>query len=1198
MDQEKATKYDAFISYSHSEQRLLASSIQNRVQKFGKSWYQRRRARIFRDESNLSANPDLWGRIELALADSGFLILLASTASAKSEWVTKEITYWLENREIESIILAICDGTVLWNSKKKIFEKSDDSPIPEVISNKFKNGEPLFVDLRDIKLEDAVDDPKFNDAIATIASEIHGVDKDEIFGQDLQKHRQALSLAVSGIIALVILFVLASALGLIAEYRRELIAQSNRVITEQNNSLQRSLAESRFLEAQRLSREQRNSEAAAYYASALSIQPEMDIARVGLYNKLTNEAHLHKQLDVETDLAIQEIKFSKDGLRLIANSRNEVLVYDAANLEKPPIRIPHLRQVMSSAISPNGDKIVTAATTWGSIVEPPTSIIKVWDLDAQKAISEIELEGVTTDAQYLRDGAIVVANSFGPRVFDGVLSRELVDLSADLLPEYHQTRNVPTYLALSGDRTWFAWGSGFPGFSVFYTWDSNTWARISTHPTDLNFHQLSLGTQSESIVIGGPDPSMMIGVGQQLFGLVLAQGVSETSDAHVVSQREGQLLDSVTLGPTGFLVLSAFGEGEVELSDLSGLLPTRSFSMRSSPTSAAFSADGLHFAIADEFGQIDVIPTLGFPWRKLSGFNKNPVDHLSFSPLNSTLATASKTGRITLWSYGSAVGKDLVLETESPRMIDFWHASNDGDKVLVHGGDRFELWSTSFGQQIWEILGYSKEAKLLDLDIQGQVAIIHNENQIDIADLRNGLVLQSLQFESTEDVRGFISRNRSYITVFSDSKVSIFRVTDGALVFSRSAASEEGIRFAQVLRDEERIFISTRFSLEIWSLSEGQKLIGKNHNNVTEESVLDNGQFIDRQEKLEVIDVQLNEDVGRVVLMFGYEGAYVLQPPILERFVLQDAAIFSLDELSPIGNGIGNGAQLSSVNLSRNGEHVIGTSVDGAVRVVNTISGEGFTRFDREIVPATASFFSSEGDTFALVGRSNEVRLFSLTGDIEGRTTLNLESNPLIARFLGDGRVLATVSKSGLLKLWDVDGGVQIANEIYIGDPVKASFSDSGDQLTIHLAPGVVASRRIGVLSAEIQQINEIVASSEKVTGLRVGNLGRIERTTMEDMTPKVEDWEVARWYSTLPSKRTSYPGSLESISPIDLLESSVNINADLAPLLLSRDPLNRIGLKRFAEQFDSTGMDGQFSLAHLAKLWGEMASENSDVDQ
>ena len=70
--------YDGFISYSHAADARLAPALQQGLQRLAKPWNSRRALHIFRDESGLSTNPDLWLSIERAMADSEWFVLLAS----------------------------------------------------------------------------------------------------------------------------------------------------------------------------------------------------------------------------------------------------------------------------------------------------------------------------------------------------------------------------------------------------------------------------------------------------------------------------------------------------------------------------------------------------------------------------------------------------------------------------------------------------------------------------------------------------------------------------------------------------------------------------------------------------------------------------------------------------------------------------------------------------------------------------------------------------------------------------------------------------------------------------------------------------------------------------------------------------------------------------------------------------------------
>jgi hypothetical protein len=79
--------YDAFISYSHAKDKPIASALQSVIQTLGKPWWKARVARVFRDDTSLSATPGLWPTIETALTASRRLILIASPEAAQSKWL-------------------------------------------------------------------------------------------------------------------------------------------------------------------------------------------------------------------------------------------------------------------------------------------------------------------------------------------------------------------------------------------------------------------------------------------------------------------------------------------------------------------------------------------------------------------------------------------------------------------------------------------------------------------------------------------------------------------------------------------------------------------------------------------------------------------------------------------------------------------------------------------------------------------------------------------------------------------------------------------------------------------------------------------------------------------------------------------------------------------------------------------------------
>jgi tetratricopeptide (TPR) repeat protein len=211
--------YDAFISYSHAEDKPVAAALQTAVQRLGKPWYRRRALRIFRDDTSLSATPHLWPSIEQALGQSRFLILLVSPQSAASQWVGKEVAYWLTNKSIDTLLLAVTDGDVGWDNTAGDFVWSAQTPLPAVLKGRFP-AEPKWVDLRDYRAGAPAKQGKFLDLAADLAAAIHGMPKEDLLSQEVRQQRRALMLAWSAAASLLVLAVAAGWQWQIARLQR------------------------------------------------------------------------------------------------------------------------------------------------------------------------------------------------------------------------------------------------------------------------------------------------------------------------------------------------------------------------------------------------------------------------------------------------------------------------------------------------------------------------------------------------------------------------------------------------------------------------------------------------------------------------------------------------------------------------------------------------------------------------------------------------------------------------------------------------------------------------------------------------------------------------------------------------------------------------------------------------------------------
>jgi WD40 repeat protein len=199
-------RYNGFISYRHTEREsAIARALQKGLSRFAKPFWRIRAARIFRDETNLSASPDLFGRITEALDQSQHFLLMASPEAATSPWVAKELTHWFNQRQQEGMIVILTDGEIWWDPDAQQFDSSRTDALPAALLDRFVT-EPLFVDLRWAKVQSTDLDfanPRFSDVLATISAALRKVDKDEIAGEHVYQ-RRVFRISVAAIIAALI----------------------------------------------------------------------------------------------------------------------------------------------------------------------------------------------------------------------------------------------------------------------------------------------------------------------------------------------------------------------------------------------------------------------------------------------------------------------------------------------------------------------------------------------------------------------------------------------------------------------------------------------------------------------------------------------------------------------------------------------------------------------------------------------------------------------------------------------------------------------------------------------------------------------------------------------------------------------------------------------------------------------------------
>ena len=440
-------KFKAFISYSHRDGVQVARALQGCLQKFAKPWYRLRAFRIFRDKSVLAAAPALSVALQNALNSSEYLILLASLEAARSDWVRKEVKYWLDARGPESILIVLLDGKLTWDNTSGDFEWDENTPLPPCLKGRFS--EPLYVDMSNLVSAGtlSLSNSQFRDAIATLAASLHGCDKDEIDGEDLHQHRRTLRIAWSAVFTLFLLFSVAVLVAIYAHFqKREAQVRLAQSTFSQSKASSRNFemreAKRLLLESESMYRELgvENPETVLFrWQNHLQSPPPLNSFRVsdwvsgvalrkdGFTLMTADTLGRVRFWDIRTgamvgeytahDCSITMMALSPDEVNLLTGDEEGVLkLWSIEPWEMKASWKGHENPVRGLAFTPNGRGLISGSSTFpSSPISASEGSLKLWDLSDGRLVHSFEgfHEGVSRLAMFPDGRLVAVAGYWG-----------------------------------------------------------------------------------------------------------------------------------------------------------------------------------------------------------------------------------------------------------------------------------------------------------------------------------------------------------------------------------------------------------------------------------------------------------------------------------------------------------------------------------------------------------------------------------------------------------------------------------------------------------------------------------------------------------------------------------------------------------------------------------------------------------------
>lgn len=224
------TGYGAFLSYSGDRDRAVLPLVQNAIEKLPRPWYRFPRMRIFLDYSGVSIGPGLEDKIVAGLSRSQWLVVVASPEAARSEWVDREIEWWLANRSPETILLVLSAGSLFWDEEAGDWDRARSTALPPRLFGVFAS-EPVYKTIKWRADANGVPRPDIDAIAVGIAAVIRGVSEADLKSEGYQQTKRNLRVANIAIGALVMLLVAALVAAFIAWVQSNRAEEQARIAT-------------------------------------------------------------------------------------------------------------------------------------------------------------------------------------------------------------------------------------------------------------------------------------------------------------------------------------------------------------------------------------------------------------------------------------------------------------------------------------------------------------------------------------------------------------------------------------------------------------------------------------------------------------------------------------------------------------------------------------------------------------------------------------------------------------------------------------------------------------------------------------------------------------------------------------------------------------------------------------------------------